>query len=593
MAELAVYLVASAAVSGLVRRKTGNSFLALILFALLAFNPVLWHEELARVIREGLYTGLSLGVITLLVVISFPRPGTSRYGLLRKVMQGVGLGLLYAAFYLTREEGIWLAPAVAVVIAVAFLEAVRPELARPGWTPRSPEGIFPRVPSQLKAIVLPLTLASVVFGATDCLVATLNYRHYGVFETCEFRAKSFLRAYGALTRIQHNEWRRYVPFPEEVRQRAYAVSPAVRELAGSLEGPTGAAWQRISCNAMKIIPCSEVLAGWFVWEIRDAVGDAGHYRSAPEAMHFYDTLADQIDRACDIGTLACLPNRQTLAPPFRWEYVAEAVTSGKAAAKEVFELGDGQVGSGPSSGQAAAIAAFADNVGPVSPPDDMLRSVRGWAAAAGAPPTLQVLSNDTECQFSIRILPKPDVRAKYSVMEAVGFDMESPGCPVETGNILLEVPGRGQVLVPLAALAPGTVIETPTLRLFVESVTRASSVKLAIPVQAKIAAVVAKGYSMAFPVLVALGAIGLLLATFFRTKHPAPILALGLASAVAIGDRITLLAYIDASSFPAASVLYGSPASPFVIILTVIGIYLGYRTVFGFAASRQRTARVS
>jgi len=187
-----------------------------------------------------------------------------------------------------------------------------------------------------------------------------------------------------------------------------------------------------------------------------------------------------------------------------------------------------------------------------------------------------VLSNDTECQFSIRILPKPDVRAKYSVMEAVGFDMESPGCPVETGNILLEVPGRGQVLVPLAALAPGTVIETPTLRLFVESVTRASSVKLAIPVQAKIAAVVAKGYSMAFPVLVALGAIGLLLATFFRTKHPAPILALGLASAVAIGDRITLLAYIDASSFPAASVLYGSPASPFVTVsYTHLGLSRG------------------
>lgn len=569
-AELAVYLFAAAATAGLVRRKTGNSFLALILFALLAFNPVLWHEELARVIREGLYTGLSLGVVTLLVVISFPRPSTTRYDLVRKVIQGVGFGLLSAAFYLTREEGIWLAPAIVIVIAVAFLEIARPALA-----PSSTEG-----PAGLKAFALPLTLACVVFGATDCLVATLNYQHYGVFETGEFRSKSFLRAYGALTRIQHNEWQRYVPFPKDARQRAYAVSPAVRELAGSLEGPTGSAWQRISCNAMKITPCSEVLSGWFVWEVRDAVGDAGHYRSAQEALHFYDTLADQINAACDIGTLDCLPNRHTLAPPFRWEYVGEAVTSAKAVAKQVFTLGDGQVGSAPSSGQAGGIAAFADNVGPVSPPEDVVRSVRGWAAATGEAPTVQVMANDTKCQSSISILPAPDVHAKYPDLGAVRFDIESPGCPVEADNILLEVPGRGQLLIPLAALAPGSMIETPTLRFFLDSVARASSAKLADPVQVKIASVVARGYAMTFPVLIVLGAVGLLLATFFRTRHPAPILALGLASAVAVGTRITLLAYLDASSFPAANVLYGSPASPFVITLTVVGIYLGYRTVF-------------
>jgi hypothetical protein len=56
---------------------------------------------------------------------------------------------------------------------------------------------------------------------------------------------------------------------------------------------------------------------------------------------------------------------------------------------------------------------------------------------------------------------------------------------------------------------------------------------------------------------------------------PNDLLALGLGSAAAVITRIALLAYIDATSFPAASVLYISPASPFVILFTAVGIYAG------------------
>src|ERR1700730_7191299 len=72
IAEQSVYLVVSALTAGVVRHRARNSRLSLILFALLAFNPVPWNVSLARVLRQGLYMSLSFAIVTLIVIIAFP-----------------------------------------------------------------------------------------------------------------------------------------------------------------------------------------------------------------------------------------------------------------------------------------------------------------------------------------------------------------------------------------------------------------------------------------------------------------------------------------------------------------------------------------
>lgn len=573
MAEQAIYLAASASAAGLARKHAGNNYLGVALFAALSFNPVLWHVDLARVIREGLYVGLSLMVIALAVMIVFPGPIVSRSSFLGRAIKGFGLGFVGAAFYLTREEGIWLAPALIVVIAVALIGILLPR--------RTSSPSLPNRFAQLKAIALPSALALVVFLATNGFVATLNYQHYGVFATNEFKTKSFLRAYGSITRIRPNEWQHYVLFPKDARQRAYAVSPAAQELAGSLEGPLAEAWRINSCSTAKDTVCSEVLAGWLMWEFRDAVRDAGHYATAAQAMSFYNTLADQIDSACDDGRLECLPRRATMATPFRWELAGETAMSAKVIARKVLMLGDGQIGSAPSIGSPQEIAVFADTVGGVYPPDDLFRSVRGWIASGGGPPSIRLFTIKAECQSSIRTLPAPDIIPRCPDLKAQRFDVETPGCPVSAGGLLVEGSGFALPAIPLAMLAPGIHLDTPTLQLMVENVSTSSSIRLPDSIQLKIASAIASGYAVTFPILTVLGAAGMLLAIILGKPHPFPtaLVAFALASAAAVCTRIVLLAYIDASSFPAATVLYCSPASPFVVILAVVGIYLGCATV--------------
>ncbi|MGB9233110.1 MAG: hypothetical protein WCC04_01760 [Terriglobales bacterium] len=565
-AEQAAYLVACALAAELVRRRAGNHYLALAMFGLLAFNPVLWTVDLARVIREGLYVSLSLAIVALTVVIAFPTRDGHRG---RGIFQCLSLGFIGGAFWLTREEGIWLLPALSVVVAVALIGILRPD-----WIPHSERVVFPRRSDHFKAIALPFALAIAVFLATDVLVAGLNYKHYGIFETNEFRAKSFLRAYGAMARIQHDEWQRYIVFPRDARQRAYSVSPAARELTPFFEGPLENAWRQEGCKHVNIVPCSDVPAGWFMWELRDAVSLAGHSGSTSETMRFYGKLADEIDAGCARRSIDCLSPRATLSPPFRREYLWETVRSGKAVAKVLFTLGDGHVGSAPSVGGQQDIQSLADFTGSVYPTSN--RMIQGWAAAVSEAPKIKLVGLGPIYHSWIAILPAQDLVAAYPDLKVTRFQLETD-CPADACDLIVQTSGRQFGEIPIARLRSGARFNTTGATLRIETNSVPDTTRITTSAQVKIATIIARGYAIAFPMLAIFGVAGLVVAALLRGQSPIPasLLALGLGSLAAVATRIALLAYIDASSFPTASTLYTSPASPFVIIFIVVGVYAG------------------
>lgn len=567
IAEQTAYLATSALIAGLVRRRVGNNSLALVLFGLLAFNPFLWNVELARVIREGLYISLSLAVVALAVINAFPTQAQDRYG--RRILLGVALGFIGGAFWLTREEGIWLLPTLAVVLAVALLGALRPD-----WIPLSERGIFHRRSDHLKAVAIPFAVAFAVFFATCGTVAEINNRHYGIFETNEFRAKSFLRAYGALGRIQHNEWRRYVFFPGDARQRAYSVSPAARELKPFFEGPLEQAWRQEGCKHVDITPCSEVPSGWFMWELRDAVSFSGHAGSAVEAMRFYETLANEIDEACAGSKIDCLPPRATMLPPFRRAYVGETARSAKSIAKVLFTMGNEAVGSAPSLGLSQEVNGFADIVDGVYPPSTTV--IQGWTGSVSGMPTVRLYeTGEPTAHAFISPLAAQDIVAEYPGLQATRFRLETD-CPMEACGLAVTESGS-QFRFPMTRLVPGARLQAEDTLLAIETRSVPDESRFTSGAQVKIAKFVASMYAIVFPVLAVFGTAGLVSATLLQKQFPVPasLLALGLGSLVAVAVRIGLLAYIDATSFPGATVLYTSPASPFVIIFTAVGIYCG------------------
>lgn len=344
MAEHAVYLSGCAVFAAAMGALAGSRAAGVAILAFLALNPVFWTgESVGRVIREGLYVGLVAWIFGLSVYcFVLGRAGTLREELRRKRWGLAALGAVGGVYWLTREEGLWLAPSMLVFAAC--------------WAWRA-RGAARDAPGRMAAfLALPLLAAAVVVAAMNAA----NLRAYGEFANNELRSGEFAAAYGALARIEHAQWRRFVPVPAQSLQAAYAASPAARELAPFLDGPVGKAWREVGCAEATVKPeaCGDFLAGWLVWALRDAAAAAGHFKSAAASAAFFGRVAREVNAACDSGALRCGPRRDTLAPPWRAEYsepVAAAVTS---VGMRLLALGDAHARPKRSSGSPEQVALF-------------------------------------------------------------------------------------------------------------------------------------------------------------------------------------------------------------------------------------------
>jgi len=324
--EALLYTGAVTAFCLALRRLIRKDLLLFILFALLLFAPIFWTTDLARIVRESLYASLSL-LLFAGFLAAFPPQSPEAASLSRRWgnLRAAALGLCAGVYWLTREEGIWLLPALLPVIAFLLLTT--------SWRD-GPAALIARLPK------LRITIALACFGLVILAVNAANFAVYGVFRNNEFRSGGFVSAYGALNRIEQTEWRRRIVVSQEALRKAYEVSPAARELKPYFE-TEGQGWARIACN----IPgdhgsCSEIPAGWFMWALRDAARAAGHYRSAPETEAYFTTLATEINAACDDGRLNCIAPRNTMMPPFRLHYLSDALLRMPDLLLKVLDIGN-------------------------------------------------------------------------------------------------------------------------------------------------------------------------------------------------------------------------------------------------------------
>ena len=586
LAEQILYLAASGLAAWIATRMSGRRLVGLILFAVLAFNPLLWHDQLARVIREGIYGSLSLALVMLTAGALLGYRWGSRIFPYRLLLF-VAAGLVGGAFWLTREEGIWIAPALAVLLGAMAIDVL-------GRWRRGERHVAFRLTVVTGAGLVAGVLA---FAALVGSVIALNRAHYGITGANEFHSRAFQAAYGAVSRIQHDSWDRYVVFPKEARERAYAVSGAASELRPYFDGPSAKGWLSLSCSMLGRNPCSEILGGWFVWAFRDAVAAAGHYKSGRDAAAFYERLAAEINTACDQGRIPCLAARSTLAPPFRWQYVGDALAAVPRLGRILLQVGNGDIAALPSVGSDYFVGLMRDLVGPVARPETPIVAIRGTIETNDVVPILTVRNRGPEAVRSETVV-KPLENAPGVAPGLKSFEFEiTTDCLRPTCDFVARS-RVDEIVQPVASILPGTWPMADaklsihgkfergdgTGRPFASQMLRRA--KLAI------ARVIARAYAVAMPVLTLLAVAGLVTAlVLWRSRVlPAGILAVAFACAAAVATRMALLAYLDVTSIPAINPLYLSPATPFLLCFVVLGLCCGVMALGHWVASRRQPA---
>lgn len=310
-----------------------------VLFMLLLFDPSTYSAMASWVIREGIYLPLTMIILAAAFALltrwdrkPWPLAGWS-----------LGLGLALAAFWTTREEGVWILPALAVVGVYLFISMIRMR-----------RNVFSR--SMLLFIPAALCIAGVL------AVCALNHRYYGVFEVVDMKSHAFERANGALMRVRHEQWNQYANVPKEVRLKVYEISPAFAELRDFLEGPPGVNWGRgaeVWLDEGTPSP-EDIRGGFFVFALRQAVQGQGYYQDALAADAYFARLADEINAACNDGRLECGPERASLTPPWRREYFGLGARSLLKGLRMTAMLDEVEVMNMPSAGPADRMIIFED-----------------------------------------------------------------------------------------------------------------------------------------------------------------------------------------------------------------------------------------
>lgn len=566
LAACTVFVAAVAPLAAERRRWGPVGLQSAVLWTILAFNPMSFSDgPMTRVTREGIYPALTLLVLAGAAALALRRGEPLR----RRLPWAVLLGLALGAFWLTREEGVWLVPSVLLLTAAAVPGPLRP--AR-------------RLLGRLAVLALPFGLAAACVAA----VAGLNYDRYGEAVVVEIQAEPFQAAYGALARVGGEHFRIRVPVPEAARREIYLASPAFAELEPYLEGTLGRRWTRVSCRRIGI--CDDIAGGWFQWALREAAAGAGHHGSAPAAAAYYRRLADEVNRACATGRLACTAQRATLFPVWSSAY-REPLEEALGRAVELL-AGFGQFEAEPSAsfGPPEALARFETLTRERLAPRQRPRiEIAGWAWSPHGDIGLRVRPQGRQPGGAA-----VETRVRFRASEAAGDllnqrGFEPPRAPrarftLTTSCTLgcrLEVLAGGRLVADLPLDGRPRVLDRSDLYLetwpaegFVGETAAGTRLR-----DGKIAALEAIGtaYQTLTPpaVLLALAVYLALTAALAWERRIDAAWVLATALLGALAARVLLLSLIEVTSFLAIHRLYMAPAYPvllaFVVLLLIPG----------------------
>lgn len=277
-------------------------FLILYIFAPASF---FWNRE---TVQEVLYLPLITFILSCLIHLI---NSYSKYSSFLKWFVALGFG--FAWFWNTRPEGLLMLPVVGIVYIFITVKAAHSQL--------SMQSTLKRIGYSLACLVIPVILVTSSISLT-------TYFKYGIFNSNDLTLPGIKTAYSRITSVSPDRWRYMVPVPRETRMEIYFVSPSFNRLSSYLESQKGHDWFDPGCKSRGI--CDDYAGGWFLWALRDAVADAGEYKSAPATEAFYKQIADEVVVACKSGKLKCNGTSSSLfsfAPTIRSEYVKPFFTS--------------------------------------------------------------------------------------------------------------------------------------------------------------------------------------------------------------------------------------------------------------------------
>lgn len=547
-----------------VHRITGSYVAAITSFLILIFLPASFDPTWQRVVRDQIYWGQALLFFSIFAVAILAPPIRSSHRLGIAAVAGVILSWTW----LTREEGVWLIPGIAVILAGRTIQC---RLER--WPLR--QGLATTV------------VVGAGFAALHLTFLTANYFVYGSFASIDIKEKNFTAALAALQSIENGGRIAYVPVSDQALRAAAEASPAFRPLATALrEGGPLTGYRAPGCP---LYPqsCGQFAGGWFIWAFRDAAALNGFYASPTVASDEFGKISSELEQACNSKQLQCRRSIVDLVPAMSFEQwrslparLIQALRTMSLVIVPYVELAQPY-----KDPDVATLNQFWQilNYPKIVPPEAVDAITSGWfhnKSISEWPTIIRVLRNDnSDATFFVRRIASPDLVNAFSDPNAQlnRFNIVH-GCPFDC-KIVAEFSDGTNIEISPPAGAPGHRIQgLRTLNVdfsVARSHSSAAGPDKRVETARRISNTAFSIYNVLFPAFLGIGLLcyiaTLVSAAMRRHLTSAAILA-SAAWALVIG-RICLIALVDASSFPSINMEYLIPATYLAVIAAITSVF--------------------
>lgn len=531
-----------------------NSFTAI--FFLLWFSPASFTASDFRVERSALYPSLVL--LSVAFAIGLATRGTQHVRV--SWIWPVGLGISSAAFWLTREEGVWLLPTLLLIFVGALLYASSDRVG--SWL--------------VSAAIACLCVA---------LVAGLNHLWYGRFMVIQAHDSAFVDAYRAITRLGDDSPRLMVAMSSKTIEKAAAVSPAFAALRPFIVNgypswrnfaktvwagmyPDGPVKQTLTND-------SDAIGGYFIWDFLAAAEQAGFYANAASAHAYFARLAGEINATCDSGRTTCRPNGEDPVPGWKAVPTKPFLASFERALLVSFLFPRVEFPKQCENVDSAVLDDFRRLTrSAIDCHNSYAVSLRGWVLAKDGEPSLVATHQGTTVWRSQGFIASPDVASQFAGTEwqsrhAQDARFEAQ-LPCSDCDLALEINGMTVKSAPISQWQPGCP-EGEGWKMCIDAVSQLANgnqdvVISTSPLKQTALSSIGLVYRYGVVILAALVFVVILLRRRAISDSGALALLFAASCIFAVIVRAFILAWVDVVSFP--SVLLQYSHASYVLFLT-------------------------
>ena len=278
-----------------------NNWMRLALFTAVIYNPSTYAEHTLRVYRDSIFPILCVAFFVALAGWALRLKKDIRHNIGYIITAGVAMGLAW----ISREDGYWLLPFGIAAITICIIYII--------------------IDKQLNKKLLRICCGAIPAVITAVFVLTIcsiNNKYYGVFTLSDFSDGAFADSFGAMTTLSHEEWHPLISVPEDVRMRMYKDCPSFRQFYQYIDQPGSKIKKGYSTRSL-----GDYKSGQLYWAIRRAANELGIYENRTKAESFWAQLATEVEAMRLVDSNA-LPQRSSVTPPIKIEYVPDVLTEG-------------------------------------------------------------------------------------------------------------------------------------------------------------------------------------------------------------------------------------------------------------------------